>query len=781
MSPEPPTVAAASTELVGLSAAEVAARIDDGLCNTLPPRTGKTYRDIVRSNVFTRINAILFVLFVMVISTGSWINSAFGLLIVVNSGIGMVQEIRAKRTLESLTLLNQEKQRVWRDGELVELTQEELVLDDYIQLKSGTQIVVDGTVVAAEQLRVDESLLTGESDAIVKSAGAEVLSGSFVTSGTGVYQVTKVGAESYAAQLAAEASKFTLTKSQLQQGINQILKYITWVLIPVGLLTIFSQVNAGVRDWRAVILQITGALVPMVPEGLVLITSTAFALGVIRLGRQSCLVQELPAIEGLARVDVVCADKTGTLTENTLEFAELIPCADTDADSARSVLAQVMASDPDPNDTAAAILAAVPLETAPWEVTDRQPFDSERKWSAVTFAGAGTFRLGAPDVLAGNTETGAQAEEISSQGLRVLLLGKENAAGTTGAADGEITPICLIVLEQKIRPDAGETLSYFGKQEVRVKVISGDNATSVAAVTRNLGMSDSAPLDAREITDMSAAVTEYDVFGRVRPEQKREMVHALQAAGHTVAMTGDGVNDVLALKDADIGVAMGSGAPATRAVANIVLLNNQFATLPVVVGEGRRVIGNIERVAKLFLTKTIYSAILAILVILAAVPFPFVPIHVTITGWFTIGIPAFVLALPPNNDRARGGFVRRVMRFAFPSGLVVGIFAFTSYLVAAGGTDIPLEHTQESTAALATLIMGSTWVLACVARPWNWWKLLLIVLPVVGYGLIFTLPLTQQLFYLDATNLPMMAVALALGAGAAVCVEILWRVTHKYF
>lgn len=768
---------ATGTELVGLSNAEVTERVDKGLCNTLPPRTGKTYGDIIRSNVFTRINAILFVLFVMVIVTGSWINSAFGLFIVVNSGIGMVQEIRAKRTLESLSLLNQEKQRVWRDGEIVELSQEELVIDDYIQLSSGTQIVVDGKIVTADQLRIDESLLTGESDAIVKSAGDEVLSGSFVTSGTGVYQVTKVGAESYAAQLTAEASKFTLTKSQLQQGINQILKYITWVLIPVGALTVFSQLNAGVRDWRSVILQIAGALVPMVPEGLVLITSTAFALGVIRLGRQSCLVQELPAIEGLARVNVVCADKTGTLTENKLEFTELIPCADADADSARAVLAQVMACDPDPNDTAAAILAAVPLAAEPWEVTDRQPFDSERKWSSVTFAGEGTFRLGAPDVLAGNSAAGEQAEEISSQGLRVLLLGK-TADGA--AEDAEVTPLCLVVLEQKIRSDASDTLAYFAKQDVTVKVISGDNATSVAAVTKKLGMTGNAPQDAREITDMARAITEHDVFGRVRPEQKRAMVHALQDEGHHVAMTGDGVNDVLALKDADIGVAMGSGSPATRAVANIVLLNNKFATLPTVVGEGRRVIGNIERVAKLFLTKTIYSATLAILVILAAVPFPFVPIHVTITGWFTIGIPAFVLALPPNNDRARGGFVPRVMRFAFPSGLIVGVFAFTSYLVAAGGTDISLQHTQESTAALATLIMGSTWVLACVARPLNWWKALLIVLPVAGYGLIFTLPFTQELFYLDSANLQMMLVALAFGAGAAVCVEILWRITRKH-
>lgn len=765
----------------GLSSEEVAQRQADGRVNTLPPRTGKSVADIIRSNVFTRINAILFVLLVMVLSTGSWINTAFGLLIVVNSGIGMIQEFRAKRTLESLSLLGEERPRVWRDSVLHTLTQEELVLDDVVQLGAGNQIVVDGEVLTTDYLSVDESMLTGESDAVRKQPGDEILSGSFVVSGTGTFRVAKVGAESYAARLTAEASKFTLAKSQLQAGINTILKYITWVLIPVALLTVFSQVTSGNDDWRDVILEITGALVPMVPEGLVLITSTAFALGVIRLGKRKCLVQELPAIEGLARVDIVCADKTGTLTENRLEFGRTECVADLSQTECENVMAQLAAADNDPNSTMQAIVEAFPLGGDGWKITGRQPFTSANKWSGITFDGHGNWILGAPDVLSPG-EIAERAERISSEGLRVLLLAKCDMVVDDESAPGVVTPVALLVFEQKIRPDAGDTLEYFEEQNVEVKVISGDNAASVGAVTHRLGIDSGAPIDARsmdaETAEFASTVETHRVFGRVRPDQKRAMVQALQANGHTVAMTGDGVNDVLALKDADIGVAMGSGSSATRSVAKIVLLDDRFATLPYVVAEGRRVIGNIERVANLFLTKTIYSAMLAILVIVCQVPFPFQPIHVTITGWFTIGIPAFLLSLPPNNNRARTGFVRRVLGFAFPAGIIVGASAFAAYLFVSGG-NVPDEHVQQSTAALLALIIPSSWVLACVARPWNPWKIALVILPLIGYSIIFNWNVTQDLFILDSSNTTMMVQASIIGLIGAVLVEALWWIQKK--
>lgn len=787
-----------STEqhLTGLSTAQVQERVARGAVNKLPPRSGKSVADIVRSNVFTRINAILGVLLAFVITTGSWINCAFGLLIVINSAIGIIQELRAKHTLDSLSLIGEEHPRVLRDGEIRELPRHELVIDDVIALGAGRQIVVDGEVIASDYLAVNESLLTGEADYMHKEVGDKLLSGSFVTAGTGYYRVTAVGADSYAAQLAAQASHYTLSKSHLQASIDRILRVITWILVPVAAASVISQLASGVADYRATVLEITGALVPMVPEGLVLITSTAFALGVIRLGKRKCLVQELPAIEGLARVDVVCADKTGTLTEGTMQFSGLDPIAG--AASSRSArelvqeltaaLAQIVYADPDRNATTEAIATALqpPAPGTEWDITARVPFTSANKWSAVTFADHGTWLLGAPEVLSAPASPAAeQAAHLAATGLRVLLLAHYPArlASADSFNRDSVTPLACLILEQTIRPDTSATLDYFRSQDVAVKVISGDNPASVAAVTARLGVTDTAAVDARTLDELSEAqlattLEEHNVFGRVRPEQKQQMVAALQKAGHTVAMTGDGVNDVLALKNADIGVAMGSGSSAARAVAKIVLLDNRFATLPYVVGEGRRVIGNIERVANLFLTKTTYSALLALLVIITAVPFPFQPIHVTITGWFTIGLPAFILSLPPNNTRAKAGFSRRVLGFAIPAGVIVAASSFSTYLIVTGN-HVPEQHVQASTAALLALIIPSVWVLACVARPWNTWKIALFLTPPIGYGLIFTLPITQHFFILDSSNIAMMSTAAIIGAIGALGVEATWHIIGK--
>lgn len=517
---------------LGLTSEEVADRRRDGRVNTLPPRTGKTVGDIIRSNVFTRINAMLSVLFVMVMTTGSIINAAFGLLIIVNSGIGIVQELRAKRTLDSLSLIGEEKPRVWRDGKIVEVAQEDVVLDDVIALRSGNQIVVDGEVVDSDGLSIDESMLTGESDAVRKQLDDEILSGSFVVSGTGAYRVTKVGADSYAARLTAEASRFTLAKSQLQSGINTILKYITWVLIPVGILIIYSQVSQGTSQWDQVILKISGALVPMIPEGLVLITSTAFALGVIRLGKRKCLVQELPAIEGLARVDVVCADKTGTLTENRMIF-ESIRLFDDEGGLADSrsasgtwsfaqleeVLGQLGGADQDPNSTMAAIIEAHGLDagTKKWEVRSRHAFTSATKWSGITFAEHGSWLLGAADVLAEGSAYAKSAQELGSTGLRVIMLAHTDQVVDDDTELTDVEPVALVVFEQKVRPDAAQTLEYFAEQNVTVKVISGDNAASVGAVTRKLGVDSGQAIDARTLTseNFDAQVANNLVFGRV--------------------------------------------------------------------------------------------------------------------------------------------------------------------------------------------------------------------------------------------------------------------------
>jgi cation-transporting ATPase E len=773
----------------GLTDAEVAQRVAEGKTNDVPTRAARSVSEIVRANVLTRINAILGVLLIIVLATGSLINGMFGLLIIANSGIGIIQELRAKQTLDKLAIVGQAKPLVRRrsgTGSAAKaLAPNEVVLDDIIELGPGDQIVVDGDIVEESSLEVDESLLTGEADPIAKGSGDKVMSGSFVVAGSGAYRATKVGREAYAAKLAEEASKFTLVKSELRSGINKILQFITYLLIPAGLLIIYTQLFTTQAGWRESVLRMVGALVPMVPEGLVLMTSIAFAVGVIRLGQRQCLVQELPAIEGLARVDVVCADKTGTLTENGMRFSDLKPLSDTDV---ADVLASLAADDARPNASMQAIGEAYDHPPG-WTVTARAPFKSATKWSGASYGEHGNWVIGAPDVLLDPASPVAgQAEQIGAQGLRVLLLGSSDLAVDHPDAPGRVTPAALAVLEQRIRPDARDTLDYFASQQVSIKVISGDNAVSVGAVAGTLGLHGET-LDARRLpADQEAladTLDEYTTFGRVRPDQKRAMVHALQSRGHTVAMTGDGVNDVLALKDADIGVAMGAGSPASRAVAQIVLLDNKFATLPYVVGEGRRVIGNIERVSNLFLTKTVYSVLLALLVGIAGLGsklfgsdpllYPFQPIHATIAAWFTIGIPAFILSLAPNNERAHPGFVRRVMTSALPSGVVVGIATFTSYLVAYQGRDAtPVQQTQASTAALITLLVTAVWVLAVVARPYQWWRVALVAFSAVAYLVIFSIPLAQEKFMLDPSNVAVTSTALGIGLIGAAIIEALW-------
>jgi cation-transporting ATPase E len=797
----------ASSVADGLSDADVAQRVAEGKTNDVPTRAARSVSDIVRGNVFTRINAILSVLLIIVLSTGSVINGAFGLLIVANSAIGIIQELRAKQTLDKLAIVSQAKPLVRRESGTVPLAPREVVLDDVIELGPGDQIVVDGVILEESNLEVDESLLTGEADPVAKDAGDHVMSGSFVVAGSGAYRATKVGREAYAAKLAEEAAKFTLVKSELRTGINKILQFITYLLVPAGALIIYTQLFTTDAGWQESVLRMVGALVPMVPEGLVLMTSIAFAVGVIRLGRRQCLVNELPAIEGLARVDVVCADKTGTLTENGMRVSDLKRVAggsgglqrraharsagdDPGINSMADVLAQMAADDPRPNASIAAIAEAYKMPPG-WSATATAPFKSATKWSGTSYGEHGNWVIGAPDVLLDPASEAAEAaEQIGAQGLRVLLLGSSDLPVDDPDAPGTVSPAALVVLEQRVRPDARDTLDYFAAQKVSVKVISGDNAVSVGAVAASLGL-EGETMDARKLPEapdaLADTVEEYTTFGRVRPDQKRAMVHALQSRGHTVAMTGDGVNDVLALKDADIGVAMGSGSSASRAVAQIVLLDNKFATLPDVVGEGRRVIGNIERVSNLFLTKTVYSVLLAVLVGVAGLsaklfgtdplPFPFQPIHVTIAAWYTIGIPAFVLSLAPNKERAHPGFVRRVMTSALPSGLVVGLATFISYLLAyQGRAATGTEQTQASTAALITLLVSALWVLAVVARPYEWWRVALVAVSGLGYVVIFSIPLARKLFMLDTSNVAGTVLALGIGLLGAVAVEVIWWV-----
>lgn len=765
-----------SETLTGLTQDEVAQRVARGEVNTLPARSGRTVAGIVRANVFTRVNFILAVLFLCVLTTGELLQGLFALLIIANSVIGIIQELRAKRTLDKLAVVGEARPTVLRAGKQLEIVRDEIVLDDLIVMAPGGQLVVDGEVVAADYLEVDESLLTGESDPMPKSPGDPVMSGAFVVSGSGFYRATKVGADAYAAQITAQAAKFTLVSSELRQGIDRILKYVSWLLVPVGLLSIWVQFSQPGTSWQQAVLGMTASLVPMVPEGLVLLTAMAFALGVIRLGKRNVLVQELPAIEGLARVDVVCADKTGTLTQNAMMLGEIIVLSGSESEI-REALSQLVAADDTPNSSMLAIAGEVPAANQPWQVLSRAPFTSAKKWSGVSFSDRNLV-LGAPDVLAVG-EVAHQAEEIGATGRRVLLLGETQQRVDTAEAPGTVTALALIVLDQVIRPDAADTLNFFQDQRVKLKVISGDNAASVGAVTRSLGVELGEVVDARTLPEPGAEFTKRvesgGVFGRVTPEQKRQMVSALQSSGHNVAMTGDGVNDVLALKDADLGVAMGSGSAATRGVAQLVLLDDKFAQLPHVVAEGRRVIGNIERVAKLFLTKTIYSVTLALIFGLVSVPFPFQPLHVTVVGWFTIGIPAFLLSLAPNKELARPGFVSRTLSLAIPAGIIVAISTITVYLLTRGLGEIPDQvQRHASTAALTTMIMVSIWVLAVVARPYRLWRIGLVAFAYLFYAVAIHWSVSARILKLDTTNSSAMFTAYIVGLLGMALVELAW-------
>ncbi|MGW7790009.1 HAD-IC family P-type ATPase, partial [Streptomyces tricolor] len=565
----------------GLTGAEVADRVRRGLVNDVPVRSSRSLGEIVRANVFTRFNAIIGVLWVIMLFVAPIQDSLFGFVILANTGIGIVQEWRAKQTLDSLALIGEARPTVRRDGVATEVATGEIVLDDLIEIGSGDKIVVDGVCAEADGLEIDESLLTGEADPVVKRPGDPLLSGSFVVAGGGAFTATKVGREAYAAQLAEEASRFTLVHSELRSGISTILKYVTWMMVPAAVGLVITQLVVKNDELKDAVARTVGGIVPMVPEGLVLLTSVAFAIGVIRLGRKQCLVQELPAIEGLARVDTVCLDKTGTLTEGGMDVTELRLLDGADESYIHKVLGALGESDPRPNASLQAIIAAYP-DSEDWRCVESLPFSSARKYSGAAFSeGDGetsTWLLGAPDVLLDPDDPAlAETERLNEQGLRVLLLARarrdlDDAEPARGAR-----PTALVVLEQRLRPDASDTLRYFAEQDVRAKVISGDNAVSVGAVAAKLGLEGTA-VDARRLPSdrpaMARALDAGTVFGRVTPQQKRDMVGALQSGGHTVAMTGDGVNDVLALKDADIGVAMGSGSEATRAVAQIVLLNN---------------------------------------------------------------------------------------------------------------------------------------------------------------------------------------------------------------
>ncbi|WP_223168171.1 HAD-IC family P-type ATPase [Nonomuraea sp. SYSU D8015] len=720
--------------------------------------------------MLTLFNLVIGVLWALILIFGEWQDSLFGLVILANALIGIVQELRAKRTLDRLAVINEAPVKVRRDGREQEIQPHQVVLGDLIVLGPGDRLLVDGEVVASDGLEVDESLLTGEADPVPKKAGDQVLSGSFAVAGSGAFVATKVGTDAYAVRLAEEAAKFHLAHSELRAGVANFIKYITWLVVPIGALLIYSQVSNAV-DFGTAITGAVAGIVTMIPEGLVLMTSIAFAVGVVRLGRRRCLVQELPAIEGLARVDVLCLDKTGTLTAGGMDLGQVLPLRDDlPIDDALAALANL---DRQPNTTAQAIRVRYPAARDGWKAVESVPFSSARKWSGADFGERGVWVLGAPDVLLDGGDAYDRAAALAATGARVLALCRAARLPVPGGHDAAPEAVALVTLEQHIRPDAGETLRYFAEQGVTVKVISGDNPESVSAIATSLGIPDGErSIDARTLPDdqdkLGELLDAHSVFGRVSPQQKRAFVAALQARGHTVAMTGDGVNDVLALKDADLGIAMGAGSPATKAVAQVVLLDDKFATLPHVVGEGRRVLANIERVASLFLTKTFYAIVLSLAVGVAGVMFPFAPRHSTLVNALTIGVPVLFLALAPTLERSRPGFVPRVLRFAVPAGVLCAAAVLVSFWAAHKESSTLVEN---QTAATIALFLTTWWVLVLIARPLTWWRVILVGSMAVAFAVGLTLPFVRTFFALKPDDLGADLTAVGVSVVAAILIS----------
>ena len=787
----------------GLSAAQVADRVAAGQVNITSNASSRSGWQIVRSNTLTRFNAILGALFLLVMVAGSFADGLFGVVLIVNSGIGIVQEYSAKRKLDRLALLHAPTARVVREGKLTQIATTAVVLGDLMELRTGDQVAADGHLHSSSGLEIDESNLTGESDSVPKSVGDEVLSGTIVAAGSGRFIASVVGTDSSANKIAEQVKKFTRTRSEIQQSVDKLLKYITWVIAVALPLQVWSQYRVlGNLGWREVVVRASGGLVGLVPEGLVLLTSVAFALAAVQLGRQQVLVQELPAVEGLARVDVVCLDKTGTLTVGDIQFEKLIPLNHDDPkheDGLQEVLG-ALADDPNANGTLRAVAVAHPAPSN-WIRAQTVAFNSARKWSAATFVGRGTWILGAPDMLLPETDPiRIQVADLAATGLRVLLLSRTSRELTGPDLPPSMVPMALIVLAEQVRPDAEEALAYFKSQGVTIKIISGDNPTTVTAIARRVGLEvhPDAVIDARTIGEDPDTLREIAdrtaVFGRVSPEQKRLLVQALQRNGHVVAMTGDGVNDALAVKDADIGVAMGSGAQATKAVAQLVLLDGKFSHLPAVLAQGRRVIGNVERVANLFVAKNVMSLFAIITAAAFALPFPFLPRQLTLVSAVTIGIPAFFLALGPNRRRYIPGFLERVLKFAVPAGIITGSVVTLSYLWArdrygiSGGAQCVLGTTtsapvdiacwQPGTGATVALLVTFFWILTVLARPIRLWKAVVIVSMVLLAVVALVLPFAARFFNFD---LPagLLTESVVIGVAGAGAVEVLYRRTHR--
>lgn len=726
----------------GLTSAEAEAKKAAGKINTPPPSAGKSKKQIFLTNICTYFNLIFFLIAIALLCVGAFNHLMFLPVILANIAIGIIQELRAKATLDKLHLINEQKIGVRRDGKDTYVPSSELVEGDLVFLSAGNQIPADAQILAGD-VTVNESLITGESDEIRKTVGDELFSGSYVISGKCAVTLTKVGAESFAGNLTGSARKM---KKRQPVGMMRSLKFLINIIgvtmIPIGALLVWRHYGVLGLSPKDTVTTTAAALLGMIPDGLFLLVSIALTLGVIRLSKKQVLVRQLSCIEALARVDVFCVDKTGTITEDKMNLEEVIPLgAGADESACRALLCDYVGAVDSDNNTVAALKEA--LGSGSFRaVRDTLPFSSVVKFGGVSFADGQNVVLGAPEVLIGAQYAPilAQASELASRGLRVLALGVCQCDLVKGQIPAGTVPLALVTLSNRIRPGAAETFSYFASQGVTIRVISGDNPATVSAVAKEAGIENAdAYVDARTLDTpekLAEAAEKYTVFGRVKPDQKRDLLRAMKAAGHTVAMTGDGVNDVLALKEADCSVAMASGSDVAQRVSDLVLLDSDFGAMPNVVLEGRRVINNIERSASLFLVKNIFSFLLAIITIIAAFEYPLTPAQLTLFNMLFIGFPSFVLALEPNKSRVTGKFLRNVLYRAAPAALSDLLLVLGAVLFSFAFPEIAPEIST-----IAVILMGTVGLqlLIRLCRPFNWLRYTLLSLIVVGFllGLIF--------------------------------------------
>ena len=758
-----------SINITGLTDEEVRQRVEEGLTNRADISTDKTTKEIVISNVFTYFNLIFLVITILLIMVGSFRNLTFLPIIIGNTVIGIVQEIRAKKTLEKMSLLNAPRADVIRNGSVKQISTEELVKDDVILLTAGKQICADAVVISGN-IQVNESLLTGEADEVEKTEGSTLMSGSFVVSGECYARLEKVGNESYISKLSLEAKSMGgKEQSEMIRSINLIVKWVGIVIIPIGLILFWQSHFVNGESITKSVTSTVAAIIGMIPEGLYLLTTVALALSTMKLARKKVLLHDMKSIETLARVDVLCVDKTGTITEPDMKLKEIFLCKNSGADGTqtaltldelKSLILDYANASVDNNATMLALKAyaadALTNNTSALHRTavSQQAFSSSLKYGSVTFSD-GTYLLGAPEFIMHEDFARIEEEIIpyADKGDRVLLFARYDGENVENGINGSVTPLGFVALANPIRENAVKTFEYFKSQGVAIKVISGDNPRTVSRIAIQAGIEsaesfvDAATLDTED--KIADAVNKYTVFGRVTPKQKKQLVKALQAKGHTVAMTGDGVNDILAMKDADCSVAMASGSEAAAQAAQVVLLDSDFAHLPDVVYEGRRVVNNIQRSASLFLVKNIFSLLLSLFSVILMVTYPLEPAQVSLISMFTIGVPGFLLALEQNKDRIKGHFITNVMLKALPGGLT-DVIAVGALVVC--GEVFCISDASIGTIATLVLSVVGFMILFKISEPLNGMKYAVIIGNIAG--LVFSGFFLKKLFALtDLSNI----------------------------